>query len=280
MKKIFLAVGVAMTALLYSCGGSTSAPKNFSDSLSAAIGAHQGSETASSFQNADPELLKKVTKADYLRGLKDALTVDSTSIGYLYGVQQSASLVSMLIAMEADGLTINRQLIYDEFAKALNSDSVNTTQTYAELQTLIARAQALVQQKNQAETDDRMAKQEEFFANIKKDPSVKTTESGLAYKVIKQGTGETPAAGDNVGLSYTGRLYDGTVFDSSEDNVVTFTPEQTVPGFCEALMLMNPGSEYEVYIPAELGYGARPKGSIPANSLLVFNIKVDNIKKN
>ena len=117
-------------------------------------------------------------------------------------------------------------------------------------------------------------------ANAKKD-SVVTTPSGLQYKVLTQGTGETPKATDKVKVNYEGRLIDGTVFDSSykRNQPATFGCNQVIKGWTEALTMMPVGSKWEVYIPQELGYGAREAGKIPPLSTLIFTVELLEIVK-
>ena len=112
-------------------------------------------------------------------------------------------------------------------------------------------------------------------ANAKKD-SVKVTASGLQYKVLTAGTGATPTATQKVKVNYEGRLIDGTVFDSSykRNQPATFACNQVIKGWTEALTMMPVGSKWELYIPQELGYGAREAGKIPPFSTLIFTVEL------
>lgn len=112
-------------------------------------------------------------------------------------------------------------------------------------------------------------------ANAKKD-SVKVTPSGLQYKVLTAGTGATPTATQKVKVNYEGRLIDGTVFDSSykRNQPATFACNQVIKGWTEALTMMPVGSKWELYIPQELGYGAREAGKIPPFSTLIFTVEL------
>lgn len=117
---------------------------------------------------------------------------------------------------------------------------------------------------------------EAFLAENAKRPEVKVTPSGLQYEVIEEGDGPTPTAQDSVTVHYTGKLIDGTVFDSSVDRgePADFPVTQMIPGFAEGLKMMNKGSKYVLYIPASLGYGNNEAGSIPAGSTLVFEVEM------
>ena len=104
---------------------------------------------------------------------------------------------------------------------------------------------------------------------------VQTTASGLQYKHIVEGTGESPVASNTVTVHYTGKLIDGTVFDSSVERgePISFGLGQVIPGWTEGLQLMKAGGKTELYIPSELGYGARGAGgAIPPNSALIFEV--------
>ncbi|MBR2252460.1 MAG: FKBP-type peptidyl-prolyl cis-trans isomerase, partial [Neisseriaceae bacterium] len=105
---------------------------------------------------------------------------------------------------------------------------------------------------------------------------VQTTASGLQYVVKKEGTGKQPTLNDVVSVKYTGKLIDGTVFDSTDQNnggnPVTFPLDSVVQGWQEGLQLMKEGAEYTLILPAALGYGEQTVGSIPANSALIFDV--------
>ena len=99
------------------------------------------------------------------------------------------------------------------------------------------------------------------------------TASGLQYRVLKQGEGASPTATDVALVTYTGRLTDGTVFDSNEGQQPTpMAVGEVVKGFSEGLQLMRKGAKYEFRIPPELGYGPQAQGPIPANATLDFEV--------
>ena len=117
-----------------------------------------------------------------------------------------------------------------------------------------------------------------YMAAIARQPGVTVTESGLAYRIVKSGpaAGAHPRFGDQVRVSYEGRLADGTVFDSSASNggPALLTIGQLVAGWNEALPLMRPGDDWTLYVPPSLGYGDEATGPIPANSVLVFRLQL------
>jgi len=115
---------------------------------------------------------------------------------------------------------------------------------------------------------------EEFLAVNMTKEGVQVTESGLQYKIITEGTGAKPGESDKVKVHYTGKLIDGTVFDSSIErgNPIEFATNEVIKGWTEALMMMSVGSKWELAIPADLAYGDRGTGPIPAGSAVLFEV--------
>jgi len=122
----------------------------------------------------------------------------------------------------------------------------------------------------------------EFLAENAKNDSVVQTESGLQYMVLKEGTGAKPGPTDNVTVHYTGRLLDGTVFDSSMDGEpATFPLNRVIAGWTEGLQLMSEGAKYRLFIPSELAYGEKGSGDkILPNSTLIFDVELIKVEKN
>lgn len=130
-------------------------------------------------------------------------------------------------------------------------------------------------------TEENTAKGQKYLDENKAKDGVVTTESGLQYRVITQGDGEKPSAEDTVTVNYVGKLIDGTEFDSSAKHgqPATFPLNGVIPGWTEALQLMQKGSKYEIVIPSELAYGASGQGPIPPASTLVFEVELLEIVK-
>lgn len=122
---------------------------------------------------------------------------------------------------------------------------------------------------------------EKFLKNNKSNKDIQTTESGLQYEIIKSGNGKRPSKVDSVSVHYHGTLIDGTVFDSSVERgtPASFGVHQVIPGWTEALQLMDIGSKYRLFIPQELAYGANPHpgGPIQPFSALIFEVELLNI---
>lgn len=126
---------------------------------------------------------------------------------------------------------------------------------------------------------ENIEKGEKFMKEVSNNKSVYTTKSGLKYRKLKDGNGKRPTATDRVKVHYTGKLIDGTTFDSSVDRgqPITFGLNEVIPGWTEGLQLMDEGSKYMLYIPYNLGYGMRDMGNIPAGSTLVFEVELIEI---
>ena len=152
---------------------------------------------------------------------------------------------------------------------------------HAVMQGFQARMMGIQRQKDSAAAISNQEEGQKFLAENKTKEGVKTTPSGLQYQVLTQGSGPHPSSTSVVTVQYTGTLLDGKKFDSSYDRgqPATFPLNQVIPGWTEALQLMNKGSKYRFWIPGDLGYG--PQGSppnIPPNATLVFEVELLSFK--
>ena len=121
----------------------------------------------------------------------------------------------------------------------------------------------------------------DFLANNAKQEGVVVTESDLQYIVVKEGSGKKQGPNDVVNEQYTGRLIDGTVFDSSVERgePATFAVGQVIAGWVEGLQLMSEGAAYRLFIPSELAYGEHGTGPIQPNSALIFDVQLIKVGK-
>ena len=176
------------------------------------------------------------------------------------------------------------ELDYDKFMAGL-TDGYTTGEIVldkAVRRDAMRSLQKWVRDKSQKDAEVNLTLADDFLAKNKtNDPSVKETPTGLQYKVIQEGDGESPMADGRVKVHYTGRLMDGTIFDSSIERgePTEFGLTQVIKGWTEGLQLMKVGSKFEFFIHPKLGYGARPKPSIPGNSLLIFEVELLDIIK-
>ena len=150
-------------------------------------------------------------------------------------------------------------------------------QAKAEIQTYFTALQAKQEEAAKVMADANAKAGEAFLAENGKRVEVKTTSSGLQYEVIEEGTGAQPQAGDQVKVHYTGKLIDGTVFDSSVERgePATFGVTQVIPGWVEALQMMKAGSKWRLFIPSALAYGPQGAGGvIGPNQTLIFDVEL------
>lgn len=298
MKKLIMACGVAAVLLgVSSCGNSSSsnANKGFGDSLSVAMGEAQGSRLASEYLTLPEDQKANLKKEDILRGLKQVIMTDSTQQGYLTGLSFGLQLAGQLFRYEEAGVPIDRAKLYEAYAKAFSADTVSQDalrEAQTQFQVLAEQAQQKMmefyQQKeeearqakeNSPEAKENLAAGEAYLKDqMAKDPSIKVLPSGLAYKVIKEGTGEAVGQSGSAKVKYTGKLIDGKVFDSNSDGVV-MNPKRVVPGFGEGLAMMKDGSQYVLYIPGNLAYGVdgNQQAGIAPNAMLVFEVETSDI---
>jgi FKBP-type peptidyl-prolyl cis-trans isomerase len=119
-----------------------------------------------------------------------------------------------------------------------------------------------------------------FLAENGKKPGVVTSKSGLQYKVVKEGSGETPKPTDEVTVNYKGTLINGQEFDSSykRGEPTSFPLNRVIAGWTEGVGLMKPGAKYVLFVPPDLAYGVRPKPGIPPGSLLIFEVELLSVK--
>lgn len=176
----------------------------------------------------------------------------------------------------------------DDFAQGVaavfygNEPKMTYDEAKQEIQTYFEALQARQEEaaKKAAEINEQAGKQ--FLTENGKRVEVHTLPSGLQYEILQEGNGPCPTDKDTVTVHYTGSLIDGTVFDSSVERgePATFGVTQVIPGWVEALQLMNEGSKWRLFIPSQLAYGPQGAGGIIGpNSTLIFDvelIKVNN----
>lgn len=137
----------------------------------------------------------------------------------------------------------------------------------------------IMQAEAQAKADAAATEGRSFLAENAKREGIAVLESGLQYEVLQAGEGAKPSRESTVRTHYHGTLIDGTVFDSSYDRgqPAEFPVGGVIAGWTEALQLMATGSKWRLYVPSELAYGGQAVGSIPAHSVLVFDVELLDI---
>ena len=199
--------------------------------------------------------------------LKDQKDKFSYSIGMNIGFNLSKQKVDVnpdiLVAGIKDAIAGKPQLTQDQVKEVM-----------AQFEKDMEQKQKQAGEKNKAEGA-------KFLEENKKKPGVKTTASGLEYKVEKEGTGAQPKPTDLVTVNYRGTLIDGTEFDSSykRGQPATFPVNGVIKGWTEALQLMKVGSKYQVFVPSNLAYGERAvSAEMGPNSTLVFEVELLDAK--
>ncbi|MDR0713833.1 MAG: FKBP-type peptidyl-prolyl cis-trans isomerase [Bacteroidales bacterium] len=202
-----------------------------------------------------------------------SLKADADSAGYYIGYFYSQQMKGIGDELNIDAIAKGWQ----EGRSA--SDSVaeaNMQKAQMYLNTYFQNVQTRINTQNLEES-------KAWMEENKKKQGIVTMPSGLQYRIITEGTGIRPEKEDTVAVIYHGTLTDGTVFDSSKDRnqTIDFPINGLVEGFSEALQLMPEGSVWEIFIPAELGYGERvnPRGKIKPNSVLIFEVNSVKVKK-
>ena len=177
---------------------------------------------------------------------------------------------------EQQQLGINARVAGQALIDAANAKSrLNDQEAFP----LLQRFQQEFEIRNNPVARENIEKGEKYMREISNNKSVYTTKSGLKYRRMKEGNGKHPVATDKVKVHYTGKLIDGTTFDSSVDRgaPITFPLNQVIPGWTEGLQLMDIGSKYIFYIPSNLAYGDQVVGSIPPGSTLIFEVELLDI---
>ncbi len=188
---------------------------------------------------------------------------------YAIGLNSGASIRRV---NEGQSLGLDPEVILRGFRDALGSGKPQLSED--EMEEALQKLQNDVAEHN-AKVGD------EFLAANKDKPGVKTLPSGLQLKVLKKGSGKKPTMADTVVVHYRGRTVEGKEFENSyaTNEPATLPVNQVIPGWSEALKLMEVGSKLEIYIPAELAYGPQPQEKFGPNSVLIFELELLDIAK-
>jgi len=215
-------------------------------------------------------LLSAATVASQAADATLNLTEPKDRTSYALGVNFGSNLKNQ--GVEAN-LDIIRRGIEDALAGKPQLNETELRDTFNTLRTQIAARR------------DEKAKEnktigEKFLAEHAAKEGIKKTDSGLLYKIVAEGSGPSPSATDEVSVKYTGKLIDGTVFDSTDKAGGAprrFGVSRVIQGWSEALQKMKKGARWELAIPSALAYGERGNPNIPGNSVLLFDVEVVDI---
>ena len=255
--KRYMALLACLFALT-ACGNQSDA-----DNASADAGASNGNDSAASAEGGD-----SAANSDKAGDFDS----DKARRSYALGMDIGNSLKELPVDIQVDELSEGVSDVVSGKETRLSQDELDSV-----MQSFVKEMEAAQQQKASEQAQNNLEKGKKFLAENKDKDGVKTTDSGLQYKVLEEGDGPTPSADDSVTVHYTGKLIDGTVFDSSRERgePVTFPVDAVIPGWTEALQLMKQGAKYELYIPAKLAYGERGAGAqIGPNETLIFDVEL------
>lgn len=215
--------------------------------------------------SSDTSQTKKVTLETYIDSVGYAIGMD---IGKTFSTRNIEVDVETFQAGFSDAYNGDEALFSDSLVLAINREYQMAWQ---------AKQQAQAQEM----ANLNKAAGELFLKENGKKDDVTSLPSGLQYKVLAAGTGDSPPEGGMVLVKYEGRLVDGTIFDSSYENPepVKLSLKQVIKGWQEAIPRMRVGDEWELYIPSDLGYGPRGSGGvIGPNETLIFKVKLEGFE--
>jgi FKBP-type peptidyl-prolyl cis-trans isomerase len=201
----------------------------------------------------------------------DTPKANPKSIGYFLGLSMGQQFAQSGIEL-AD---LDQKTLLAGFADGMNKEDSKLNDK--QLEDTQKALTALLQQRRNAMVLAMKAEGEAFLAGNKDKEGVQTLESGLQYKVIEKGDGESPSATDTVKVHYTGKLINGKTFDSSvqRGKPATFRVGQVIPGWQEGIQKMKVGSKWMLYVPSDLAYGERGSaGAIGPHQVLVFEVEL------
>lgn len=207
---------------------------------------------------------------------KPLFASNKDTISYIIGADIAHSFAK-------NELDLNKELVFKGFSDA--QDKKDTIFSQEEIGAIMMAWQQEMSTKKAALAEAEMAKNvkvgQDYLTANKTKEGVIVLPSGLQYKVLKTGTGESPDDNDVVKVHYTGTLIDGTVFDSSRERgePIEFPVNGVIAGWTEALKLMKPGSQLMLFIPADLAYGDKKTGPIPEGSTLIFDVELLSFEK-
>ena len=285
MKKLMIVAAMAIVAAGFTaCGNGTPKAnlKSDLDSMSYAIGMAQTQGLREYL--VDRLGVDTAYMAEFIKGLNEGANAgdNKKKAAYYAGIQIGQQISNQMMK------GINHEVFGDDSTKTISLKNfmagfVSGTTGKQGLMT-IEQAQTVAQTKMQEIKARELEKTyggnkkegEEFLAKNAKKDGVKTLESGVQYRVIKEGTGAIPADTSLVKVHYEGRLLNDSVFDSSykRGEPITLRCNQTIKGWTDAMVHMPAGSIWEVYIPQDLAYGEREQGIIKPFSVLIFKIEL------
>lgn len=203
------------------------------------------------------------------------------SLSYVVGVDIAKNLSQASINLNPD-LLAQGYIAQKNQQCGLSQEEISRVMQSFQAKMAARPGQGGAPQDGGAAAADALAKGRAWLAENKSKPGVITTPSGLQYKILKSGSGESPALTDQVTVHYEGHTIDGKEFDNSfrKGTPLTYNVNGFVKGWQEALVMMKPGDKFELYVPTELGYGVRGfPPLIGPNETLIFTMELISFTK-
>lgn len=296
MKKLFFGTCAALVMSMTSCcgngtcnadGNDSIVSKATSDSLSETFGKLSGAQALDDVNRYVD--MDNFSKEKAMQAIQLVLSADKSQSSFI-GMSIGLGIINQIEQLKRQGIEIDRNLLMNKFKKSFMNDSVDMN----DMNEAFATYQRIMQQVQDAAIERERARREktpEAIQNVKtgeayvnkikaSDPEVKTTASGLSYKIIEKG--DTTKIGPNtiVAINYTGKFTDGKVFETTEGREpARLSPSGVSKGFREGLMMLGKGGKATLYVPGKLGYGVDgcPDANIGPNQMLVFDIEIVDV---
>lgn len=306
MKKLFYLLSIgALTASIISCSDKSKNeyvddngnPRNYSlegeaptkyekalgDTFSFVLGEDMGSHLKSQikYQMQNRPEAASINIEKFIKGMESVIYADTTEalsyiIGQSFALQQ---IVNVEMKLKENNIPFNGKLLVNGFRKAYNDTTASNYQSKVrDLQTMINILEERKDSvKRSVQKIENLQKGTAFLDSVKKaDPEVKTSESGLSYKILEAGSDKMVNHDGKVKLNYKGSKINGEVFDETKGQPREFPVSGFIPGFVEGIEMLGEGGKAILYIPGELGYGERgvPHINVGPDETLVFEVEV------
>ena len=267
MKKLlFLAASALLLAS--SCtnnegasNNATKEEKEYGKEMSEALGAFSAGRAME---------IKKAPGFDekeFFRGIEAALKTDTANWSYVSGLMAGAELYNSVYAIESSyGIPMDAKSIVDSYKKTLKDSAANMQALQSNMMSVSQKVTDYKAKLNK--------KEGETFANKKVKEGFTKSASGLVYKIENAGSEDRATGNDKVSVKYTGKHINGNVFDSSNGEATTFSLNQVVRGFTEALQLIGKGGKITAVLPSDLAYGNNGNPAIAPGETLIFEIEI------
>lgn len=291
MKKFIFGACAALMFAGVSCakGGDSvdeKMPKALSDSISIYSGKTMGASVLGDYINYVKGTDNELSKNDIVKGIQLAFA-NAGNDAVLTGMQIGSQMLGQLKRYQDLGVEIDYEKFIKNFREQFNAEEFDRellADDNGVMNDLMKQVQTIKDERENAARADELQSAgnagAEYIASLKaEDPEIRTSDSGLSYKIINKG--EAPFVQDNsmIDVYYVGKLIDGTVFDQTQDTPAKFSPANVIPGFAEGLKMLGKGGKAVLYIPGELAYGPNgvPQAGIGPNATLIFEIEVADV---